>query len=246
MCGRCPRCTHNLFTHMSPHMSPHFAHNPSFYELDNRTSVSGLTKCVRSCLQDSGIRFSVLQLGQHVNERLLSRLAGLRRETASYPGSMSLEKVRRTRSTASMISLESITHTFVSFTTDASNRIVRNAGEGNGLEAWGRLHSVYDPRRPCDACRSFSKVRTRRVASELRIWDLRWRTGSQKRQYEMFTDRDGRPCQASDDSLVAAMFRLMPKNLGETVMFTNEDGTRASRSCLTGCWPAAARSSRSR
>ena len=39
----------------------------------------------------------------------------------------------------------------------------------------------------------------------------------------MFTDRDGRPCQASDDSLVAAMFRLMPKSLEETVMFTNED-----------------------
>ena len=30
---------------------------------------------------------------------------------------------------------------FVSFTTNAPNRIVRNAGEGNGLEAWRRLHS---------------------------------------------------------------------------------------------------------
>ena len=33
----------------------------------------------------------------------------------------------------------------VSFTTDAANRILRNAGEGNGLEAWRRLHSEYDP-----------------------------------------------------------------------------------------------------
>ena len=33
----------------------------------------------------------------------------------------------------------------VSFTTDAPNRIVRNSGEGNGLEAWRRLHSEYDP-----------------------------------------------------------------------------------------------------
>ena len=33
----------------------------------------------------------------------------------------------------------------VSFTTNASNQIVRNAGEGNGLEAWRRLHSEYDP-----------------------------------------------------------------------------------------------------
>ena len=36
----------------------------------------------------------------------------------------------------------------------------------------------------------------------------------------MFTDRNGR---ASDDSLVAAMFRLMPESPEETVMFTNED-----------------------
>ena len=46
---------------------------------------------------------------------------------------------------------------------------------------------------------------------------------SKKRQFEMFTDRNGRPCQASDDSLVAAMFRLMPKSPEEIVMFTNED-----------------------
>ena len=32
----------------------------------------------------------------------------------------------------------------VSFTTDAPNQIVRNAGAGNGLEAWRRLHSEYD------------------------------------------------------------------------------------------------------
>ena len=46
---------------------------------------------------------------------------------------------------------------------------------------------------------------------------------SKKCQYEMFTDRNGRPCQASDDSFVAVMFRLMPKSLEETVMFANED-----------------------
>ena len=33
----------------------------------------------------------------------------------------------------------------VSFTTNAANRIVRNPGEGNGLETWRRLHSEYDP-----------------------------------------------------------------------------------------------------
>ena len=38
----------------------------------------------------------------------------------------------------------------------------------------------------------------------------------------MSTDRNGRPCQASDDSLVAAMFRLMPR-AWRRLTFTNED-----------------------
>ena len=37
----------------------------------------------------------------------------------------------------------------VSFTTDAANRIVRNSGEGNGLEAWRRLHSEYVVHETC-------------------------------------------------------------------------------------------------
>ena len=46
---------------------------------------------------------------------------------------------------------------------------------------------------------------------------------SKKRQYEMSALMNGRPCQASEDSLLAVMFRLMPKSLEETVMFANED-----------------------
>ena len=122
------------------------------------------------------------------------------------------EQARTTRSTGSMISLESSTHNLVSFSTDARNRIVWNAGEGNGSEAWMRrvaiLQQVQNPSR----CQ-----RVKDLGPALEDWL------SKKRQYEMFTDRNGRPCQASDDSLVAAMFRLMPKNLEETVMFTNED-----------------------
>ena len=112
----------------------------------------------------------------------------------------------------------------VSFTTDASNRIVRNAGEGNGLEAWRRLHSEYDPtssmRRVAILQQVQNAPRCQRVedlGSALKDWL------SKNGQHEMFTDRNGRPCQASADSLVAAMFRLMPKSLEETVMFTNED-----------------------
>ena len=132
----------------------------------------------------------------------------------------------------------------VSFTTEAANRTVRNAGEGNGLEAWRRLHSEYDPtssmRRVAILQHFQNPPRCQRVedlGSALEDWL------SKKRQYEMFTERNGRPCQASDDSLVAAMFRLMPKSLEETSC--SPIRTRASRSCLTDCWPTAARSSRS-
>ena len=112
----------------------------------------------------------------------------------------------------------------VSYTTDAPNRIVRNAGEGNGLEAWRRLHGEYDPtssmRRVAILQQVQNPPRCQRV-EDLGSAPEDWL--SKKRQYAMFADRYGRPCQASDDSLVAGMFRLMPKNLEETVMFTNED-----------------------
>ena len=105
----------------------------------------------------------------------------------------------------------------VSFTTDAANRIVRNSGEGKGLEAWRRLHSM---RRVAILQQVQNPPRCQRVedlGSALEDWL------SKKRPYETFTDRNGRPCQASDDSLMAAMFRLMPKSVEETVMFANED-----------------------
>ena len=34
--------------------------------------------------------------------------------------------------------------------------------------------------RPCDSWRSFRRFRTHRVVSELRIWELHWRIGSQE------------------------------------------------------------------
>ena len=122
------------------------------------------------------------------SERSLSKVADLRRETARYPGLMSL------------------------------------AGEGNGLEAWRRLHSEYDPtsstRRVAILQQVQNSSRCQRgedLGTALEDWL------SKKRQCEMFTDRNGRPCQASDDSLVAAMFRFMPKGLEETVVFAKED-----------------------
>jgi len=44
-----------------------------------------------------------------------------------------------------------------------------------------------------------------------------------KRQYEDFTDEDGRPCRVSSDSLMAAMYKIMPKSLEETVMFKSDE-----------------------
>ena len=91
-------------------------------------------------------------------------------------------------------------------------------------KAWRRLHGEYDPTSSMRPVAILQQVqnppRCQRVGdfgSALEDWL------SNKRQYEMFTDRNGRPYQASDDSLVAAMFRLMPKSLEETVMFTNEE-----------------------
>ena len=102
--------------------------------------------------------------------------------------------------------------------------LVRNSGEGNGLEAWRRLHSEYDPtsslRRVAILQQIQSPPRCERV-EDLGPALEKWL--SKKHQYEMFTDRNGRPCQASDETLVAAMVRLMPKSLEESVMFANED-----------------------
>ena len=98
----------------------------------------------------------------------------------------------------------------VSFTTDAANRIVRNSGEGNGLEAWRRLHSEYDPtssmRRVAILKQVQNPPRCQRVedlGTALEDWL------SEKRQYEMFTDRNGRPSQASDEGFQELYDRLL-------------------------------------
>ena len=76
--------------------------------------------------------------------------------------------------------------------------------------------------RPRDVWRFFSRSRTHRVVSELRISDQHWKNGSQ-RNANTRRSPTGADGQASDDSLVAAMHRLMPKSFEETVMFANAD-----------------------
>ena len=47
---------------------------------------------------------------------------------------------------------------------------------------------------------------------------------TKKRQYEEFTDKNGDSCRVGDDSLFAAMYKLMPKSLEEQVMFASSTG----------------------
>ena len=46
---------------------------------------------------------------------------------------------------------------------------------------------------------------------------------AKKRQYEEFTDQRGKACRISDDSLMAAMYKLMPSSLEQQVMFHSDD-----------------------
>ena len=106
--------------------------------------------------------------------------------------------------------------------------IVRNAGEGNGVEAWRRLHSEYDPH----------VVRTHCDASELRIQDLRWGTGSLRNVNTRCS------LTVTDDPARHHMTALWR----DVQVDAKEPGRGChvpSRSCLTRCWPTAARSSRS-
>ena len=111
----------------------------------------------------------------------------------------------------------------VSFTTGEANKVVRNSGT-DGLEAWRRIHNEYDPtssmRRVVvlgmvqnpPKCKSVDEL-----GSALEDWLTK------KRQYEEFTDNDGRPCRVSDDSLMTAMYKLMPESLEEVVMFKSDE-----------------------
>lgn len=111
----------------------------------------------------------------------------------------------------------------VSFTTGEANKVVRNSGT-DGLEAWRRLSNDYDPSSAMRRVTILSAVQNpprcqsiEELGSCLENWL------SKKRQYEEFSDADGVPCKVSDDSLMAALFQLMPSLLEETVMFKSDE-----------------------
>ncbi|CAK0827035.1 unnamed protein product, partial [Prorocentrum cordatum] len=98
-----------------------------------------------------------------------------------------------------------------------------------GLEAWRRLHAEYDPASAMRRVVILGKVQNPdkvesidKLGQALEDWLMR------KRQYEEFTDRDGQPCKVSEDSLIAAMYRLAPADLETQLMFNAaEDETFA-------------------
>ena len=132
----------------------------------------------------------------------------------------------------------------VSFTTDAANRIVRNSGEGNGLKAWRRLRSEYDPtsstRRVAILQQVQNSSRCQRV-EDLGIALEDWPRRNVSARCSP-TGTDGlarhqttalwRPCSGSCQ-------RAWRK------LLCSRKRTKASRSCTTDCWPTAARSSQS-
>ena len=125
--------------------------------------------------------------------------------------------MRRTRSTRSMISLESSTPTLYPSQLTQPTGSPETQAKATAWKPGDDCAAITTTRRPCDAWPILQQVqnpprcqRVQDLGTALEDWLLK------KRQYEMFTDRNGRFCQASDDSLVAAMFRLLPKSLEET------------------------------
>ena len=114
----------------------------------------------------------------------------------------------------------------VAFTTGGANSEVRNAGDGAGLEAWRRLHAAYDP--ASSSRRVAILGRLQNPSRCQKVEDIGHTLGewlALKRQYESFTDRDGRECTVGEDSLIAAMHKLMPKALEDQIVLSGDDGS---------------------
>ena len=107
-----------------------------------------------------------------------------------------------------------------SFTTSTAAKIVRNSGPSAGIETWRRLCNEFDPTSATRRVHLLGQVqnpsrcaKVEDLGAALESWL------SQKTQYEQLTDRNGRPCEVGEDSLMAALLKLMPSSLEETIMF---------------------------
>ena len=110
------------------------------------------------------------------------------------------------------------------FTEDQAHKLVRNAGDGEGLEAWRKLSQEFDP---------ITNMRRQTILSLVqdppRVEDVKclgpaledWL--SKKVQYETFTDVKGNPCTVTDDSAIAALYKLMPQTLFNNLQMQVEE-----------------------
>ena len=126
--------------------------------------------------------------------------------------------VKLNRSTTLMTLLENSTHTLCLLQPTQPTELSEILEMETAGKPGDDCTASTTRRRPRDAWRFCSKFRIHRVVSELRIWYLRLRTGSQRNVSTRCS-----PTGTDGPALVAAMFPLMPKSLEETVMFANED-----------------------
>ena len=80
-----------------------------------------------------------------------------------------------------------------SCTSGDANRLVRNSGDSQGLEAWRRLHNEYDPTSSMGRVTILGTCRMQTRSTELKILDFILRIGWQRNvsQYEQLANRDG-------------------------------------------------------
>ena len=75
-----------------------------------------------------------------------------------------------------------------------ANKVVRNAGHGNGLEAWRRLHNEYDPSSSVRRVAVLGLVQNPPKAKDIESLGKALEDWlERKRQYEDFTDANGDP-----------------------------------------------------
>ena len=113
--------------------------------------------------------------------------------------------------------------------TSGDAHVVRNSGDSHGLEARRRFHNEYPPTSSMRRVTIHGYVQHPTTCD--RIEDLGFALEdwlAKKRQCEEFSNCDGRSCRVQDESLMAAMCKIMPKRNEETVMFKGDDDTFVS------------------
>ena len=92
------------------------------------------------------------------------------------------------------------------------------------MEAWRRLHAEYDPTSSIRRVAILGQVqnpvkcdKAEDLGKALENWL------EKKRQYESFCDESGNPCRVSNDSLMAAMYKIMPRSMEESFMMRADE-----------------------